>query len=1161
MKKGLLLFAFGLSSLGLFGQENIANSDFENWAGSGSNEPANWHSFLTADCTIGGIVGFFACPIVTGSDQLDQVTSYDGSNCVEIQCVNLSGADANGNLTTGRIHVGSDDPLSADNYNTTVRAGADHDAAFQSIPDSVTFWYKTLFITPTNTAKATFTIHSDADYFDPGGPAAQVVTSAVDQTLSSSTWTRHAIAFVPTGNGATPEYILTTLTTNPVGAAGNAGDKLWIDNIMMIYNMTPSYSFSSICTGESFNLTYTCNTTIADSNKTFYAELSDASGSFALPTVIGSTTRNTGQTASGTISCTIGSVPAGTGYKIRVRHATEDLAEVEGSAFAINAPTVVGTAAPTASTNCTTPNGQVVVSGATANSYELFTTGNVSQGTNGTGSFTGVSPGDYYVAVSNGCLAGPINTGNVTVGAPSNPTAGTTTPTASNNCTTQNGQVAVTGSNGANFELFTGAGASQTNNATGSFTGLNPGTYYVEITTNGCLTTTSTVTVNAPTNPTAGTTTPTASTNCTTPNGQVAVTGSNGASFELFTGAGVSQTSNGTGAFTALTPGDYYVEITTNGCMTTTSTVTVNAPANPAAGTLTPTDVTNCSSPNGQVVVSGSGGTSFELFTGAGVSQTSNGSGTFGSLAADDYYVVVTDAAGCTATTSTETVGNAGSAPAAPSAGSDATYCVNATPTDLTATAGAGGTLTWYLGGSVETTGTTLTPVTTADGVFVYTVTETVTGCESTPTTVTVTVDPDAVAGTATPTASTSCTTPDGQIAVTGDNGTGYELFDSGNTSQGTNATGTFTGLTPGDYYVEVTNGCVPDQTTTVTIAAPADPTVGTVTPSDNGDCATADGEVNVSGSNGASFELFDAGNNSITSNATGAFAGLSGDDYYVVITGVNGCTSTSSNVTVNDPAAPTAGTIASVDETDCVNPNGEVNVTGSNGTSFELFDIGNTSQGSNATGAFTGLGAGDYYVVISNANNCTTTTSNVTVANNTGHTVTVAPATTQNINTNTDGTVIMATESSTATSREWMYTTTSGSGYMSFAPTETGTSYTPNFGAAGTYYVVCESMISGCTIMSSEVEIVVTSAVGIDENKMDLVNVYSYDNQMFVDLSNITLDNPILKVYTTEGKIVLNKRLNNGTMNTFNMDVPFGIYIFNITSNENTATGKVVLK
>jgi hypothetical protein len=61
------------------------------------------------------------------------------------------------------------------------------------------------------------------------------------------------------------------------------------------------------------------------------------------------------------------------------------------------------------------------------------------------------------------------------------------------------------------------------------------------------------------------------------------------------------------------------------------------------------------------------------------------------------------------------------------------------------------------------------------------------------------------------------------------------------------------------------------------------------------------------------------------------------------------------------------------------------------------------------------------------------------------------------------------------AISREWKYSTTSGSGYQSFGTAETGTTYTPNFATADIYYVVCETDFDGQVVISNEVEIVVT--------------------------------------------------------------------------------------
>jgi len=77
----------------------------------------------------------------------------------------------------------------------------------------------------------------------------------------------------------------------------------------------------------------------------------------------------------------------------------------------------------------------------------------------------------------------------------------------------------------------------------------------------------------------------------------------------------------------------------------------------------------------------------------------------------------------------------------------------------------------------------------------------------------------------------------------------------------------------------------------------------------------------------------------------------------------------------------------------------------------------------------------------------------------------------------NVAGTQLTVTESPAATSREWKWTATSGSGYASFSTAETGTTYTPLFATAGTYYVVCQSTLAGQTVTSNEVQINVTSA------------------------------------------------------------------------------------
>lgn len=82
----------------------------------------------------------------------------------------------------------------------------------------------------------------------------------------------------------------------------------------------------------------------------------------------------------------------------------------------------------------------------------------------------------------------------------------------------------------------------------------------------------------------------------------------------------------------------------------------------------------------------------------------------------------------------------------------------------------------------------------------------------------------------------------------------------------------------------------------------------------------------------------------------------------------------------------------------------------------------------------------------------------------------TVNPSSPQSLLIGVNGTMLTVTETPSGTSREWKFATVSGGPYSSFAPVQTGTTYTPNFASAGTYYVVCQSVISGITVTSNEV-------------------------------------------------------------------------------------------
>ena len=165
----------------------------------------------------------------------------------------------------------------------------------------------------------------------------------------------------------------------------------------------------------------------------------------------------------------------------------------------------------------------------------------------------------------------------------------------------------------------------------------------------------------------------------------------------------------------------------------------------------------------------------------------------------------------------------------------------------------------------------------------------------------------------------------------------------------------------------------------------------------------------------------------------------------------------------------------------------------------------------------------------------------------NTGSSVSIAPATTQVIAPSTNGNVLTATETpSAATSREWKYSTTTGTGYVSFGTPETGLTYTPNFATVGTYYVICESDFSGTIEESNEVRITVSNSSSINESSISSAMKY-YNNTLNVITDEVDYQ---ISIFDLSGKLMLQE--NNLTTFQFS-SLPKGVYIVNMTS----ATGE----
>ncbi len=242
MKKTIvcLISLLTTSSLAAQGNYQIPNSDFEQeWVKLGEKtEPGHgWYSFVSAGGTFAA-----AAPNTT-----TQVEGYNSAKAVSISSVDLWLAKANGNLTTGKINMGSFTPTNEANYNYTSRSTEDGNCPFVGLPDTVRCYAKFTRGGKGYNAAGTFIVHGDVDFKDPHESSENIATYEVARAVldiaPSTDWQPVTASFTYSKTAEQIEsaaelqtrYILASFTTNPT-PGGSAGDELIIDDVVLVYN-------------------------------------------------------------------------------------------------------------------------------------------------------------------------------------------------------------------------------------------------------------------------------------------------------------------------------------------------------------------------------------------------------------------------------------------------------------------------------------------------------------------------------------------------------------------------------------------------------------------------------------------------------------------------------------------------------------------------------------------------------------------------------------------------------------------------------------------------------------------------------------------------------------------------------------------------------------
>jgi gliding motility-associated-like protein len=519
-------------------------------------------------------------------------------------------------------------------------------------------------------------------------------------------------------------------------------------------------------------------------------------------------------------------------------------------------------------------------------------------------------------------------------------------------------------------------------------------------------------------------------------------------------------TGQSTAAITTSTVGTYTISVTdnTNGCPAVSVPVTVSAAATPSAPTVA--GATICAGNTATLTPSAPGGTYRWYDAASGGNLIFTGSSyTTPALNATTIYYVETTVSSCSSSRTAVTV-TVNPIPTNPAA-SGATICAGNT-TSLTATA-PGGVYEWYnsaSGGTLLFTGSSYTTA-VLNNTTNYYVQSTISGCTSSRTTATATVNPIPAAPTAS--AATVCPNTSASLQATAPGGN-YQWWNqsSGGSLLASGAGYTTPGLSANaTYYVQTTVlGCTSPRTAVaVTITStPAAPTVA------NASICIGSATTVTATAPGGPYEWYtqSSGGTLLASGANYTTPALNSNATYYVQSGVAGCLSARSAVTVTVNTIPAATTVAGASI--CAGNTATLNATAPSGT-YEWYDAASGGNLLNTGSGYTTavLNSSSSYYVQTVVSGCAGPRTAVAVTVNAIPSAPTAAA--ASICNNTS-----ATLSATAPggSYQWFTVASNGSAVGS------GASYvTPALTSATTYYV--QTTVLGCTSARTAVPITVT--------------------------------------------------------------------------------------
>ena len=223
----------------------LPNSDFEAWTAS-TGEPDRWHGFMSA---------YGNATLVSTSQSLVKLNKSEdvhygtnGTYSAMMTSGSTFGIIANGTMTNGRLKAGSISATSTDNHAEMDKDKTDTDAngdrfymRLYSRPDKFNVWLKYTQGSTNAENKASVSVKTfDGTYYQE--PTDKNYTnlsgSIVGGQIPAGDWTQYSFPFdyeSYAANNAATEAIFVTFSTNGNPGQGSSGDKLFVDDMELVY--------------------------------------------------------------------------------------------------------------------------------------------------------------------------------------------------------------------------------------------------------------------------------------------------------------------------------------------------------------------------------------------------------------------------------------------------------------------------------------------------------------------------------------------------------------------------------------------------------------------------------------------------------------------------------------------------------------------------------------------------------------------------------------------------------------------------------------------------------------------------------------------------------------------------------------------------------------